>query len=194
MQITEGAPAPDAELLVQAQAGDEDAFGELYERYAQNIFVFLFAQLENRLDAEDITEDVFLRAWHSLPKYKDRGFAFSAYLYRIARNALIDHHRSTKRAKLVPVEDVTLKAEDVASDPSQSYLTNLEHRELREALSKLPEDYSQVLVLRFINSLEPAEVAKVMKRSNGAVRTLQHRALKSLRSVMEEEKAIESSV
>lgn len=173
----------DACLVKQAQAGDTDAFGALYERYAQTIFRFLFAQLSNRVDAEDLTSDVFLRAWRSLPRYRERNFPFSAYLFRIARNVLIDHYRLSSREEILSTSDVGDLIDDGAS-ASKIIATKLEHQDLYNNLGKLRENYRTVLVLRFLNELSPQETAQVMKRSEGAVRVLQHRALSALRKII----------
>jgi len=174
----------DASLVKQAQAGDADAFGALYERYAQTIFRFLFAQLSNRWDAEDLTSDVFLRAWHSLPRYRERSFPFSAYLFRIARNVLIDHYRHSGRREVFSTDDLSGFADDRAFS-GKIVATKFEHQELYKNLGKLRENYRTVLVLRFLNELSPKETAQVMRRSEGAVRVLQHRALAALRKMIE---------
>jgi len=96
----------DAQLIERAQGGDVDAFGELYERHADSIFRFIYSQTLHRLDAEDITSDVFFRAWRSLPRYKDQGFSFSPYLFRIARNALIDSRRKRRLTKEISEDEI----------------------------------------------------------------------------------------
>ncbi len=174
----------DAYLVKQAQVGVADAFGVLYERYAPTIFRFLFAQLPNRVDAEDLTSEVFLRAWRSLPRYRERGFPFSAYLFRIARNVLIDHYRRSRHEEVLSTDDLNGLADDRVSS-SKLVATKFEHQDLYKNLGELRENYRTVLVLRFLNELSPKETAQVMRRSEGAVRVLQHRALAALRKVIE---------
>jgi RNA polymerase sigma-70 factor (ECF subfamily) len=87
----------DHELIRQAQLGDQHAFGDLYEIHAPVIYRYLFTHLDNTMDAEDLTGEVFLKAWQSLPKYTDRGVPFLAFLFRIAHNVLVDHYRQNKR-------------------------------------------------------------------------------------------------
>jgi len=174
----------DIQLLTIAQRGDAEAFGELYERYAARVFRFIYAHLDNRLDAEDLTEDVFMRVWKSLPSYREQGVPFLAFLFRIARNALIDHYRRSGSAKQeVSLEDLPLR--DRTPGPVEVVMTSLEHRKLRQTLDRLREDYRTVLVLRFLGELSPEETAQAMGRSSGAVRVLQHRALEALRNLME---------
>src|SRR4030066_1482928 len=87
----------DHDLIKRAQRGDQHAFGDLYEIHAPAIYRYLLAHLDNSMDAEDLTCEVFLKAWQSLPKYVDRGVPFLAFLFRIARNALVDHYRQNHR-------------------------------------------------------------------------------------------------
>lgn len=173
----------DVQLIVLAKDGEADAFGELYERHVQTIFRFVYVRLDDRRDAEDLTEEVFLRVWQSLPNYREQGVPFLAFLFRIARNAVIDFYRSSKSsAHQESIEDNPLQ--DLRSDPGEQAITNLEHQELRRILDTMREDYRMVLVLRFLSELSPEETAQVMGRSTGAVRVLQHRALAALRSIL----------
>ena len=177
----------DVQLLKIAKEGEPEAFGELYERYAQVIFRFFYANLNNRFDAEDLTEEVFLRALRSLPKYRDQGFPFPAFLFRIAQNALVDHYRRSGRSAhdISTDSDDEIQIPDDRPDPAESATSNLQHQELRKVLDQLREDYRNVLVLRFLNELSPEETAQVMERSVGAVRVLQHRALAALRNMLD---------
>lgn len=173
----------DDQLLKLAKGGDAQAFGEIYERNINLIFGFLFANLDSRLDAEDLSEEVFLRAWDYLPDFDDTGVPFSAFLVRIARNALYDHYRRSKhRANHLDIENVYLVAD---SDPFEKVSDNFQHEELRQVLDELKDDYRLVLVLRFLKELSPAETAEVMDRSVGAVRVLQHRAINAVRKLLD---------
>jgi len=176
----------DSQLIRSAQDGNAEAFGELYGRYAKAIFRFLASHLSDPMDAEDLTEDVFLRVWRSLPGYSDKGVPFLAYLFRVARNALIDHYRQNDKFKgQVSLDNITLR--DKGLGPGESVSATLEREEIHHTLDKLRKDYRNVLVLRFLVELSPAETAEVMGRSPGAVRVLQHRALAALRKLMEED-------
>lgn len=174
----------EVELLRYAKEGEAEAFGELYERHAQVIFRFLYAHLDDRLDAEDLTEEVFLRMWRALGSYREQGIPFLAFLFRIARNALIDHYRrSGRQEKPVSLEDNPIQ--DHGSDPGEEAISNIEHEEIRQVLGQLREDYRMVLVLRFMSELSPEEAAQAMDRSPGAIRVLQHRALAAVRNLLE---------
>lgn len=182
--VDDDQPDDDHQLLMAAKDGDTEAFGTLYERYADRIFLYLFGRVSNHLDAEDITEDVFLRVWRSLPNYNEQGVPFPAYLFSVARNALIDHYRRSGRVKgQVSIDDIPLP--DHRPGPGESALSNSEREELRAKLGQLRDDYRTVLELRFLAGLSPDETARVMGRSPGAVRVLQHRALAALRVVLE---------
>jgi RNA polymerase sigma-70 factor, ECF subfamily len=176
----------DTELLFRAQDGNAEAFGELYERHAQSVFRFLYSHLSNRLDAEDLTGEVFLRAWRSLPKFREQGVPFVAYLLRVARNALIDFYRRTRNVQEDDIEETVIV--DHTTGPAEAVGTQLESRELRQTMQRLNDDYRLVLTLRFISELSVEETAAVMGKSDGAVRVLQHRALATLRKLLEDGK------
>lgn len=182
--MSSGTEVDDIQLLKDAQSGDSEAFGELYERYAPRVFRYLYAHLDNRLDAEDLTEEIFLRVWKTLGSYQEQGVPFLAFLFRVARNALIDHYRrSAKGEQEESIDDIHLR--DRAPEPVEAVTATLEHQRLRQVMDQLREDYRTVLALRFLSELSPEETARVMGRSAGAVRVLQHRALAALRSMME---------
>jgi len=176
-------PEEESNLIRNARLGQADAFGVLYEQHAVAIFRYLYAHLGSRLDAEDLTSEVFLRAWQSLPNYHERGVPFRAFLFRIAHNALVDFYR---HARIHP--DRALEQEDTTAiehpDPAEILLNKVSQQELAGILGELKNDYRSVLVLRFVSQLSPAETAIVMERSHGAVRVLQHRALEALRQIL----------
>jgi len=174
----------DAVLIQKAKDGDTEAFGDLYERYAESVFRFIYSQTSNRFDAEDLTGDVFLRAWQSISRYEERGFSFSAYLFRIARNVMIDRSRKLRPVSELPEDEISIGEPLLNSEPSTILAAKLQHNELVKTLGKLREDYRTVLVLRFFNNLTTEETSDVMGRSKGSVRVLQHRALSALRQLL----------
>jgi RNA polymerase sigma-70 factor (ECF subfamily) len=185
-----GQPAEDHQLLKQAQQGDAEAFGALYERHAAAIFRYLFVHLSSRSDAEDLTSEVFLRAWQSLPRYQQRGVPFRAFLFRIAHNALVDQYRQGQHAHPQVQENDPAPLEDMHS-PDETLIGEMDRQELSRLLAGLRADYRTVLVLRFLSQLSPVETAAVMQRTPGAVRILQHRALEALRQKLLEQKVDE---
>jgi RNA polymerase sigma-70 factor (ECF subfamily) len=174
----------DIQLLKIAQEGNTEAFGAIYERYAEKVFRYLNAHLGNALDAEDLTEEVFIRVWRSLPDYRERGTPFLSFVFRVARNALIDHYRRERRVVGQLSADEVMVA-DHKPGPVEIVGQQMEQQELREALEGLREDYRNVLILRFLSDLSPEDTAHAMGRPAGAVRVLQHRALAALRGRLE---------
>lgn len=175
--------ADEKQLLLRAQQGDAEAFGQLYETYASRVFRYLFAHLNNRLDAEDLTEEVFLRVWQALPVYQEQGVPFGGFLFRVAHNVLVDQYRRNHHRRNDPDWEAA-QIEEKHADPAQAPLAYLEHKEIQHVLGQLREDYQKVLKLRFLADLSPDETAQVMGRSPGAVRVLQHRALGALRKLL----------
>ncbi len=171
----------DHELIKRAQRGDQHAFGDLYEIHAPAIYRYLLAHVDNVMDAEDLTCEVFLKAWQSLPKYIERGVPFLAFLFRIARNALVDHYRQSNRLDHKSLDDMDGYKAEGMMELGEMVGNQLEHQQILRILKKLKADYQSVLILRFISELSPEETAQVMKRSVGAIRVLQHRALNALR-------------
>jgi RNA polymerase sigma-70 factor (ECF subfamily) len=171
------------QLIIDAQNGDSGAFGQLYELYAESIFRFIYAHVDDRLDAEDLTEEVFFRTWRKLSGFKHQGVPFVAFLFRVARNALVDHYRRTSRSRQqLSLEDDLVS--DSQPDPGDLAAASMEREEIREILGELREDYKAVLLLRFMGGLTPEETAEVMGKSAGAVRVLQHRTLAALRKLL----------
>ncbi len=174
----------DNQLVEIARQGDVQAYGEIYNRYVVKIYRYFLAHLDNAHDAEDLTEEVFLRVWRSISGYEEKGVPFYALLFQVARNGLIDFYRRSVQSKqLVSIDDVSIP--DKGADPGEIVIKNFRHKELREAMQGLREDYRTVLALRFLSGFSPEETARAMGRSQGAVRVLQHRALAALRDVLD---------
>ena len=170
---------PDASLIERAQHGDREAFGDLYEQHLDAIYRYLYYRVSDQHEAEDLTEMVFLKAWQALPRYRPGEAPFTSWLYRIAHNLLVDRLRVRKEH--MPLDD------DLSDDaPSlETHLTQHEQSQaLHRALACLNEQQQQVLTLRFISDLSHAETAQVMRRSEAAVRVIQHRALAALRRLL----------
>ncbi len=175
----------DQELIKKAQRGDTLAFGDLYQCHAPVIFRYLFAHLDSRMDAEDLTGEVFLKTWQSLPKYNERGVPFLAFLFRVARNVLVDHYRQSNRLQSSSPEELDCYKQDGSAEAIDLVGTRLEHQRIMQVMSGLRPDYRSVLTLRFISELSPEETALAMERSVGAIRVLQHRALAALRLALD---------
>jgi RNA polymerase sigma-70 factor (ECF subfamily) len=179
----DGVGLADAELIARVQAGDVEAFGDLYERYAVLIYRYVLARVNAEGDAEDLTEVVFMRAFEALHRYKERGRPFSAFLYQVARNALVDHYRQQRKTESIEAVE---KLPSQGPSPDERLLAEERAYILRRALAELPMDYQEVIRLRIMLSLPTVEVGEWLGRSEGAVRVLLHRALKSLRRILVE--------
>ena len=171
----------DASLVARAKHGDREAFGWLYERYLDPLYRYVQSHVGNPRDAEDLTEQVFLRAYQALDGYQPRGHPFSAFLYKVARNLLIDKRRLQKEE--LPIDSADVPQADVRSMDDQ-LIDQMENEALRRALADLPQDYAEVIRLRMLLSLPTETVAAWMGRSEGSIRVLQYRALKALRKRM----------
>jgi RNA polymerase sigma-70 factor (ECF subfamily) len=173
---------PDKEALQRASTGDQNAFGVLYERYAARIYSYVFYRTGNRLDAEDLTARVFMRALRHIPNYQDRGVPFSAWLYRIAHNLVANWHRDGARRPETPLEDIPFLP--TAGPGPESSLMQIERDEaLLHLVRRLPPDRQELLILKFVENYSNAEIGKVMGRTEGAVKSLYHRTLLALRDL-----------
>ncbi len=174
---------PDDVLVRRAQAGDAEAFGQLYERYVDDVYRFFYYRLFDRQEAEDLTETTFLKAWQGLGRLRvEPGLNVKAWLLRIARNLWIDRHRTAR--EMAPLEAVIHKPQG-EPDPEEALLAQENREELSQALAALPETLREVLVYRFIHGLSHREIAELMGLQEGHVRVLQHRALQRLRRWLE---------
>jgi len=172
----------DTQLIARAQRGDVDAIGSLYDQHQNAIFRYLWARLGQRPLAEDLTGEVFLRMLDALPNYRPTA-PFRAWLYRIARNLLIDHYRKHGQATQVPLE--TAEAQPTAE---ADLLTVAEHtltlHHLQTALSQLDEMQREVVTLRFLSGLSLQETAAALEKTEPAIKALQHRGLAALRHAL----------
>lgn len=172
----------DEESLVRrAQARDAEALNQLYEAHFEKVYRYVAMKLGNAMEAEDVTQEVFLKALGSISSFRWRGTPFLAWLYRIARNQVIDHYR--RRPKVPPVSIDGLQLSE-AGDPVEMAEQKNEIESIMRAARKLTEAQQEVIVLRFVSELSIAETARVMGRTEGAVKALQHSALAALRKVI----------
>ncbi len=178
-------PAADEHALIEQAKRDPEAFGDLYERYLDKIYNYIYYRTGNEHDAEDLTARVFFRALKRLPGYTDRGLPFSAWLYRIAHNLVANWHRDQSRRKVVPLDEFV--ADGLQSEaPEHTAETREEEDVLLAMLRRLPAERQQLLMLKFVEQLSNAEIGVVMNRSEGAIKSLYHRTLLSLRDALEQ--------
>jgi len=171
----------DDDALTRAAAGDSEAFGVLYDRYIGRIYNYIYYRTGNQHDAEDLTSRVFTRAMKHITNYQDRGVPFSAWLYRIAHNLVANWHRDNCRRQEITLDDAYKTSSD-GELPEFALVRNEEERALLEIIRYLPEDRQQLLILKFVDHLSNAEIGHIMGRTEGAIKSLYHRTLLSLRS------------
>ena len=170
--------------LNRAIQGDHEAFGKLYEQYVERIFNYVYYRTGNQHDAEDLTARVFFRAMRRIPQYQERGLPVSAWLYRIAHNLVANWHRDRGRRPEISLD------EGFASIPHSEHpevtLLHLEEQDhLLKTIRDLPPERQQLIILKFVEHLSNAEIGQIMGRTEGAVKSLYHRTLLTLRVDMD---------
>ncbi len=182
--------AVDPEVVEQvrlAQEGSAHAFALLYDRYVDQIFGYVYHRVGHRQTAEDLVSDVFLRALRRISTFKWQGVDFGAWLMTIARNRVHDHFKSARFRLEASVEEVfDTPVYGGADDPEQALLSADLASHVHTAIGQLKGEQAEVLYLRFIQHLNVAETAAVMGKTDGAIKALQYRALKSLAKLMPE--------
>jgi RNA polymerase sigma-70 factor (ECF subfamily) len=172
------------ELVRRAQSYEEEAISALYETYYPKIYNYSFMQLGDVHTAEDLASDVMLKMIESVHSFKFRGLPFGAWVFRIARNRLIDLHRRRKRRGEV---DLSETLSTTLANPQALAERALERGQLQVALKHLTDEQRQVIVLKFIEGFDNRSIGKIMGRSEGAIKSLQHRALGALRRILHHE-------
>jgi RNA polymerase sigma-70 factor (ECF subfamily) len=165
-------------LVQEAKRGDPQAFARIFDEYAAPIHRFIASRVNRPSDAEDLTQLVFVKALEALPRYEARGIPFGGWLFRLARNAIIDQIR-TRRDHLSLVAVVTRATDDAGPEAVAALQDDL-HR-VAQAMQDLTDDQREVIELRFFAGLSVLEAAVVMGRQEGTIRGLQFRAIASLR-------------
>jgi len=165
-------------LVVEAQAGDAWAFGRLFDHYHQPVYRFVATRVRRPSDAEDLTQLVFVKALEALPRYEARGVPFGGWLFRLARNAVIDFVRTSHEHA-----DLAQSADRAGHDagPDELAVIRQEIDAVGAAMNRLTEDQRDAIALRFFAGLSAREAAEVMGKQEGTVRGLQFRALAALR-------------
>lgn len=172
----------ESQLIQRAKEGEKQAFGALYDHYGPRIYRFAFLKTGTREEAEDITHQVFLKAFESISSYEDMGYPFSSWLYQIARNRITDFYRTAKH-------DISLENADPeyfigTASVSDMLETKMEVGKVTEALKSLKPEHQDVVIMRFVEELSLKETAEVLQKSVGAVKLIQHRAVQELRNAL----------
>jgi RNA polymerase sigma-70 factor (ECF subfamily) len=175
----------DPSLALRAKT-ERDAFGILYERHVSAIYRYVFYRTGNTDDSEDLTAKVFARALKHIHNYNDRGLPFTAWLYRIAHNVVANFHRDNSRHPSVPLDEIEL-VNTHHDDADRKIDDDRDQRRLIAAIRALPDERQHLIVLKFVQQLQNAEIGAIMNRSEGAIKSLYHRTLLQLRETLEEE-------
>jgi len=168
-------------LVHRAQQGDKEAFAQLYENHFDKIYRYVTLRIGNKTEAEDLTQQVFLNALRSISSFKWRGVPFSTWLFRIAHNLVVDYLRRGKKRATTPLDESLVSSD---SSPQLAAEYKLDIEQLISATKRLTAAQREVISLRFASELSVAHVAKVMGKSQGAVKALQHSAVVALRKAL----------
>src|SRR6266480_2005616 len=171
-------------LVDQAQQGDREALEELYLIHFDRIYSYLHVSVGNRHDAEDLTTQTFVKMLESISKFRFRAAPFSAWLFRIAHNLAMDHFRAARRWQ--PEEDVPEPPGQVELSAEDEALHSIGRASMLELIEGLSHEQQQVLTLKFVFNFGNAEAATILGKTDGAVKSLQHRALVSLQKQLQQ--------
>ena len=172
------------ELVSRAQNGDKGAFTLLYQEYVHPIYRYIYVRVGNHAEqAEDLTQEVFLKALKNIDRYHYEGKPFVSWLFRIAHNLVIDHYRQVNKKRCIPLTETMIVIDD--DDPVATLEQSMEMLEVKQAIEKLPAQQREVISLRFGTGLSVAETAMAIGKTEGTVKKLQHVALAKLRKLME---------
>ncbi|MEV7420424.1 ECF subfamily RNA polymerase sigma factor, BldN family [Streptomyces sp. NPDC089919] len=174
------------DLVERAQNGEAEAFGRLYDQYSDTVYRYIYYRVGGKATAEDLTSETFLRALRRISTFTWQGRDFGAWLVTIARNLVADHFKSS-RFRLEVTTGEMLDANEVERSPEDSVLESLSNAALLEAVRKLNPQQQECVTLRFLQGLSVAETARVMGKNEGAIKTLQYRAVRTLARLLPED-------
>ncbi|WP_329564997.1 ECF subfamily RNA polymerase sigma factor, BldN family [Kitasatospora sp. NBC_01266] len=178
-QGTETEQNPIMELVERAQAGESEAFGRLYDHYCDTVYRYIYYRVGSRATAEDLTSETFLRALRRIGTFTWQGRDFGAWLVTIARNLVADHFKSS-RFRLEVTTGEMLDSNECERSPEDSVLESLSNAALLDAVRRLNPQQQECVTLRFLQGLSVAETARIMGKNEGAIKTLQYRAVRTL--------------
>ena len=180
-------PQINKSIIARAKAGDESATVAIYEAYRAKVQRYFHYRVGHRQAAEDLTTDVFLRVIENLPDYRQQGVPFQAWLFQIARNLAVDYFRRQSVRDHVPLDE---KLRSNGEAPDSFVARSLVGEELQQALQRLTNGQSDVIVMRFIADMSIAEVAGALNKSESAVKSLQARGLEALHRILSHRKVV----
>jgi RNA polymerase sigma-70 factor (ECF subfamily) len=169
-------------VIQQAKQGSEQAFGQLYELYFDKIFKFIYYRVSHKEAAEDLTEEVFIKAWTNIKTVKEE--SFNGWLYQIAKNKVIDYYRQKKvTVDLEDIQNVLESDEDLNEDAN----TVIEKKVFMKVLKQLTPEQQIIIKLKFIEDMDNAEISELISKSEGSIRVVQHRAILKLQELIKKE-------
>ena len=181
--MTEIETPTEREIIDRARAGDRTAMGTVYDLYVERVYRFVLVRLRNPSDAEDLTAEIFLRVFEALPRFQWQGVPFVAWLFRIANNQVVSHHRrASARPSKTPIEDLDFV--DQTAGPDWLVEQKLTMEEVYDAVKKLPEAQRRVIELRFAAGLSVRETAEALAKSENNVKVLQFKAIARLQKLL----------
>ncbi len=170
------------QLIHSAINGEASAFGLLYDRYQPQIYRFIYLKVSHREEAEDLCHQVFLNAWQNISGYRYQGFPFSAWLYAIARNKIIDYYRNKK--VLISIESIQISIEDTKKQADEIFDNEIDLENVKQALLKLPQMEQDVIIMRFVEELSLKDIAKILNKNEISIRVTQSRAIKKIKKII----------
>ncbi|HEX5430285.1 MAG TPA: RNA polymerase sigma factor [Patescibacteria group bacterium] len=171
-------------ILEACQKGDKSAFGRIYDSYSVRLYRFIYMRVGHKEVAEDILAESFIKAWTKISQVNSSK-AFSAWIFQIAKNNIIDYYRVRKST--IAIEEVEQVLED-AADPIDQTELDLDQRRILKALEFLPHDHQQVIRYKFFEDLTNPEIALIMNKTEGAIRVIQHRAIQKLQEILRQKR------
>lgn len=169
------------ELVKKTKSGKTEAFGTLYDIFIDPVYRFVYFRVNSKEEAEDLTETIFMKMFEKIGNYQDKGLPFEAWIFRIARNQVIDYYRTKKHSVQL---DESLEIEDTKKSVEEIVEIKLLQKNVLESLKHLPSSYQEVIILKFIEEKDNIEISQILNKPVDQVRVLQSRALKTLKKVL----------
>lgn len=177
----------DPQVLMQlAKNGDSEAFGNIYKLYFTPIYRYIFLRIQKKEETEDLVQVVFLKVYRNINNYQERKVPPLAYFFTVARNTVIDYWRKQKETNNEGTEKIPVELEKSSGNPLQIVQNKEIYKTIRAAIKQLSEEQQEVIILKFINEMRNEEIAKILDKSEQAIRQLQCRALKILRKILKD--------
>lgn len=165
----------------EAQGGKRDSFAQIYNHYVPQIFRFVLFKVSSWQTAEDLTHEIFLSAWQNIKNYTQKEFPISSWIYQIARNKVIDHYRTNK--KNISIDTEVFSEESIGFYEQKNPDIALNVEKIKSLIKLLKPEYQDVIIMRYIEDLDHKAIAGALKKSEGAVRLIQHRAINALKEL-----------